>query len=86
MTISEILATNNRSLKDVTKIYRGLDHHCRCGCGGKYHSVDSRGFKIAITKMSKSDFEPVAEVEIGPNYINIPYDYDKDLCYCIYFD
>lgn len=86
MTLNEILTKYNRKMEDITKIYRGLDHHCRCGCGGVYHYAGSRGMKMAITKMNKETFMPSDQVDAGPNYINIPYDYNKDLCYCVYFD
>lgn len=89
MTLNEILKANGRKLEDITQIYRGKDHWCRCGCGGTYFErnrpEDARGFKRAINQMNKPDFE-TWDVEVGDTYINIPYDADNDKCFCVYFD
>ena len=101
MTIQEALTICGKTEKDVKQIYRGRDHHCRCGCGGKYTTHADKGFarvlKHALTvkplaanqRVCGSDgrvFKSVGiEVDEGHEYINIPYNAEKDLCYTIYF-
>ena len=86
MTLAEILKTAGHEVGDITRIYRGRDNYCRCGCGGVYHEPGSRGMKMAVNRMSKNTFNPDGAIEIGKTYVNIPYDSNKDLCYCVYFD
>jgi hypothetical protein len=85
MTLNELLINKGKSVKDITQIYRGKDHACRCGCCGRYFKAGEKGFTRAINEMSKTDFY-CFNVEYGDTYINIPYDYDNDKCFCIYFD
>lgn len=88
MTLYEILNSNGRKFEDITQIYRGKDHYCRCGCGGKYFKPGERGFKRAVTQMNKSDFTPLAvEAPAGYRFINISYDNStrEGKCFCLYF-
>ena len=39
----------------------GLCNCCRCGCGGRYFDAGTVGFKRALNKIQKPDFEPLAE-------------------------
>lgn len=82
-----ILKEANREEKDITKVYHGKDHWCRCGCGGNYFDKGERGFTRAMNLMKKGYPKfSTSNVEAGPNYINIPDDGADNMCYCIYFD
>lgn len=61
MNLIAELAKHNRKLSGVTKIYHGLCNCCRCGCRGRYFEAGSVGFKRALNKIQKPDFEPLAE-------------------------
>jgi hypothetical protein len=37
----------------ITKIYKGKDNCCRCGCGGKYYYPDNRSFKRILKNAEK---------------------------------
>lgn len=67
------LAKHNRKITDITKIYSGLCNCCRCGCGGRYFEAGSVGFKRALNKIQKPDFEPLAE---GTEVIAPAHDHD----------
>ena len=43
---------------NVHRIYSGLDHCCRCGCGGKYYDKGSVGFKRILSKLIAGKVEP----------------------------
>lgn len=72
--------------KEITKIYRGRDHACRCGCCGKYYYPGDKGFTRAVNEINKNDEYYLFGNSIGKTYINIPYDVDRDMCLCVYFD
>ena len=38
----------------IEKIYKGKDHNCRCGCGGKYYESSSKSFKGILTRAKKA--------------------------------
>lgn len=59
MNLNELLQKHGRTVADVTKIYSGLEHCCRCGCGGKYFEPGDRGFARALNAIAKPGFEPV---------------------------
>jgi len=84
MTLNEVLKKFNRTAEEITDVYHGRDHACRCGCCGNYFKPGERGFTRAINRMNKDDFE-CFNLEAGTTYINIPYDWDNDKCYCVYF-
>ena len=44
--------------EDVKRIYSGLDHCCRCGCGGTYYDKGSTGFKRILNKLVAGEVEP----------------------------
>lgn len=37
----------------ITKIYKGKDRYCRCGCGGKYYYPESKSFKRILKNAEK---------------------------------
>jgi hypothetical protein len=37
----------------ITKIYKGKDNHCRCGCGGKYYYPGDPSFKRILKNAEK---------------------------------
>lgn len=102
MNIDEILKSSGRDLNDVTRIYHGYDHSCRCGCGGKYFDRGSRGFTRSINALRKPGTTCLGPgtgvttrhgehivsngLVAGRTYINIPYDAARDKCYTLYFD
>ena len=51
MKLEAILAPAGWTVESITKIYSGLDHCCRCGCGGKYHERGTIGFKRILNKL-----------------------------------
>lgn len=58
MKLDEILALAGWSVDSITKIYSGLDHCCRCGCGGTYHERGTVGFKRILNKLIKGAVIP----------------------------
>ena len=65
ITFEELLGKVGKKEEDIEKIYHGLDHWCRCGCGGNYFYRDNKGFKRAINAMKKDDFVTI-NVEKDP--------------------
>ena len=61
MNLIAELATHNRKITDIKRIYHGLCNCCRCGCGGRYFDAGTVGFKRALNKIQKPDFKPLAE-------------------------
>ena len=86
--------------KEIVKIYKGKDDHCRCGCGGKYHYSPSKRLlnnaKCALSDLHwygdeahRRRFFMSAASTNHEGYMNIPI-YKEDnprfnQCYCIYF-
>jgi len=76
----------------ATKIYYGKDHHCRCGCGGRYAKRGERTFKTYVTKLKKAIEgglvrDPDTEHFATDGFVNIPVgERCLDRCYCLYFD
>ena len=58
MKLDEILKPAGWKVEDITRIYSGLDHCCRCGCGGKYHDKGTTGFKRILNKLIKGNVIP----------------------------
>ena len=52
------------SIDNVKRIYSGLDHCCRCGCGGKYFEQGSIGFKRILNKLIAGKVEPYPKGEV----------------------
>ena len=78
-------------LSATKQIYRGKDHHCRCGCGGKYADPGTPLFKRYLTEMKKLRFD-ASKIEPAPAsyggvaaWINIPIEGSDDRCFCLYF-
>jgi hypothetical protein len=80
---TEKIVTGKIDFSVVEKIYFGLDHNCRCGCGGDYYYPGSWGWdKIVneIKNLGTVDAEKETEWNI---YINIPI--GNNLAYTLYF-
>lgn len=58
MTLNEILKPTDWTIDSITRIYSGLDHCCRCGCGGKYYERGSIGFKRILNKLIAGKVTP----------------------------
>lgn len=94
----ECIEKNFNSKIEITKIYHGKDHACRCGCCGRYFEKGDKGFTRAINTLNSdtfkcfenrvelSTYQNVHDGKVLPTegWINIPYDYDNDKCYCVY--
>lgn len=52
--------------KRIDRIYVGREMGCRCGCLGKYHEPGTRGFKMALTRISKAN--PTVRIFIQNEY------------------
>lgn len=61
--------------KELTTIYTGDEHGCRCGCHGKYFKPGDKGFTRALNKAK--DLDPIvqtfAKLEAG-NELNAAID------------
>lgn len=89
MNLVKLLATKNQTVDDITQIYYGLNHHCRCGCGGTYVKKTDPEFKEFLDNIQDDDFDIGDYEEIGHEhgYLNIPEGFIEDnMCYCLYFD
>lgn len=85
--LDEILKLNGWNESDITKIYYGKSHCCRCGCRGTYHERGSRGFTKAMNALKRGVLAmPTSKDDVGSNYINIDLEYTNDKCYCLYND
>lgn len=58
MKLEDILKPAGWKVDDIKKIYSGLDHCCRCGCGGKYHDRGTIGFKRILSKLVAGKVAP----------------------------
>lgn len=87
-----ILNALNKSINDINKIYVGDTHGCRCGCHGKYHDYNTRGAKMALTKIIKimNEDKVIKWKDINYTdadcYLDIPYITDngaeRSVCLC----
>jgi len=83
---------------NINQIYSGLDHHCRCGCGGNYyefhetptiHRILTRALKFF--RMNMKECEMCVHLNHGGDWwLNIPtvmphHRCPEGKCYCIYF-
>jgi hypothetical protein len=74
------------TLTDIKRIYHGKDEYCRCGCGGRYFSNNSRGFALARNKMING--VAATKVVFDTQYrswLNVSLANQDNKCYCIYF-
>lgn len=87
INLNKILEQHNLKAEEITKIYYGGDHVCRCGCKGHYADRGTPLFKRYLRKMAEMDV--VDEIEIAGNkyWLNIPVDNSMDIgkCFCLYF-
>jgi len=88
----------NVTIKDISQVYSGKNHHCRCGCGGDYvatsYMVKPRSEvndslvakRLAKAKRIIESNVKIDGEEIGYNetYINIPIGKNRALTF--YFD
>jgi len=90
MTLNEFL---NCTIKDISQVYVGKDHHCRCGCGGDYvatsYMIGSRSdINDSLVKKrlerAKRLVKSGAEYQLEDTYINIVVGDNKALT--LYFD
>lgn len=51
MDISKLIAP--KQISQITRLYYGTDHACRCGCRGSYFEPGSRGFKLHMNKLAR---------------------------------
>ena len=58
MKLDEILKPAGWTVDSIVKIYSGLDHCCRCGCGGKYYKRGSVEFKRILNKLIAGKVTP----------------------------
>jgi hypothetical protein len=67
--------------EEVTKIYMGLDRHCRCGCGGEYVERGDPIFEKRLRRFAQMlpDYK-IGDYDEGPNYLNISYGQNRALC------
>ena len=55
--------------KELTTIYTGDEHGCRCGCHGRYFKPGDKGFTRALN--AAKDLDPIVSVyECNENGIN----------------
>ena len=88
ITLQDVLAKANWSESDITKVYVGKSHACRCGCCGDYFKRGEPEFEEALNKL-REGIDPVHEFgpdDIGPNYVNVDTDEAEDTCICLYND
>ena len=90
MTLEEILNLADWVESDITKVYVGKSHVCRCGCCGDYFYKGSEEFDKVISDLKDGvhlihDF---TDSDLGVNYINIDTDdtTDEGECVCLYND
>ena len=82
------------TLNQISQVYLGKDHHCRCGCGGDYtatsYMIKPRTEDINDTlvakrlKRAKKLVESGIDVDYGDTYVNIPTGVNKAMTF--YFD
>ncbi len=81
------------TLNQISQVYLGKDHHCRCGCGGEYIATsfmedprcDVNDSLVARRlKRAKRLVESGVVVEYGSTYVNIETGENKALTF--YFD
>lgn len=89
----ELLEIVERMLNGATQIYMGLDVHCRCGCGGKYHTPNTRLFKWVKRKIlgeiksgNISEAEHTITHDGGTEWMNLPRKQFDNKCYCVYIE
>jgi hypothetical protein len=81
--MNEVNMTNTD--RSITKIYMGLDRHCRCGCGGEYVEIGKPKFEKRLKRFNS--LLAAAELSSGDNtdsYINVSYGNNRAMT--AYFD
>jgi len=81
------------TINQISQVYSGKDHHCRCGCGGEYVATsfmeDPRSDvndSLVAKRLARAKrlIESGAVVEYGDTYVNIETGDNKALTF--YFD
>ncbi len=80
-------------INQISQVYNGKDHHCRCGCGGEYVAtsymkdprsvVDDALIQKRLARAKKLILSDVQH-SIGTTYINIVTGNNR--CLTFYFD
>lgn len=55
----------------ATKIYRGRDHGCRCGCKGTYAERGSRPFTARLRDLAALKPEDITAIDDAGVYLNV---------------
>jgi len=87
MNLDEILKLVNWKQSDITRLYYGKSHCCRCGCGGTYHDRGTPGFKRYINQLLRGVelAHPFQKDDIDAGcYVNIDLAFTNDRCICLY--
>jgi hypothetical protein len=81
----------NMTVSDISQVYLGKRHHCRCGCGGTYTSTsymdrlfagDSNDSVVAKRlKRAQKLVREGADVDYGNTYIDIETGANKSLTF-----
>jgi len=83
----------NATLNQISQVYSGKDHHCRCGCGGEYVATSFMeeprsdvNDSLVAKRLARGKrlVELGAIVEYGDIYVNIETGDNKALTF--YFD
>lgn len=53
LDFNKLLETAGWKEEDISRIYHGGDHVCRCGCAGRYFERGSRGFTRALNALKR---------------------------------
>lgn len=88
INLKNILDKVGWSKSDITKIYVGRSHDCRCGCCGDYFYKGSSGFDEVIAEL-EDGVNPAhdwCDEDVGVNYVNVDLAGTDDQCYCLYND
>lgn len=81
------------TLDQISQVYSGKNHHCRCGCGGEYVATSFMdeprsdiNDSLVAKRLARGKrlVESYAVVEYGDTYVNIETGENKALTF--YFD
>jgi hypothetical protein len=78
-------------IENISRVYAGKDSHCRCGCGGNYHStsfmknprstVNDKVVKRHLTAAKNLLEKEECKIELGDTYINVSYGNNRALTF-----
>lgn len=89
----QIIAFYGLDLSQLTRIYSGKNHCCRCGCGGRYFEKSDKSFQSVLARlerMMRDNCKDSEEADCGRDgaggWVNIPYGHPRsNKCYCLFF-